>query len=96
MILESFGLEKYMDELMDSTNYILRLMKYEGPQTSEPTLAARAHSDQNTVTLLYQNEVNGLEIQTKDGEWINLKPSPDTFIVMIGESLSVSHSFMHI
>ena len=50
--MESFGLEKYMDELMDSTNYILRLMKYEGPQTSEPTLAARAHSDQNTVTLL--------------------------------------------
>ena len=94
--MESFGLEKYMDELVDSTNYILRLMKYEGPQTSEPTLAARAHSDQNTVTLLYQNEVNGLEIQTKDGEWINVKPSPDTFIVMIGESLSVSHSFMHI
>ncbi|XVE88981.1 hypothetical protein DITRI_Ditri19aG0113400 [Diplodiscus trichospermus] len=89
MILESFGLEKYMDELMDSTNYILRLMKYGGPQTSEPTVGAGAHSDQNMVTLLYQNEVNGLEIQTKEGEWLNVKPSPNTFIVMIGESLSI-------
>ncbi|MBA0776830.1 hypothetical protein Gotri_011773 [Gossypium trilobum] len=31
MILESFGLEKYMDELIDSTNYQLRVMKYESP-----------------------------------------------------------------
>ncbi|EOY26638.1 Oxoglutarate/iron-dependent dioxygenase - like 10 [Theobroma cacao] len=89
MILESFGLEKYMDKHMESTNYILRVMKYEGPHTSEPTIGARAHSDQNMVTLLHQNEVNGLEIQTKDGEWINVKPSPASFIVMIGESLSV-------
>ncbi|XVF26680.1 hypothetical protein REPUB_Repub14bG0038700 [Reevesia pubescens] len=89
MVLESFGLEKYMDEHMDLTNYILRVMKYEGPQTREPILGARAHSDQNMVTLLYQNEVNGLEIQTKGDEWINVKPSPDSFIVMIGESLSV-------
>ncbi|XVF74656.1 hypothetical protein PTKIN_Ptkin13bG0128700 [Pterospermum kingtungense] len=89
MVLDIFGVEKYMDELMDSTNYILRLMKYGGSQTSEPTVVARAHFDQNMVTLLYQNEVNGLEIQTKDGEWINVKPSPKTFIVMIGESLSV-------
>ncbi|XVE88980.1 hypothetical protein DITRI_Ditri19aG0113300 [Diplodiscus trichospermus] len=90
MILDSFDLEKYMDELMDATSYMLRVMKYKGPETGEPTLAARAHSDQNMMTLLYQiNEVNGLEIETKDGEWIKVKPSPDTFIFMVGESLSV-------
>lgn len=83
-----------MDELVDSTDYILRVVKYEraAPQTSiEPTIGARAHCDQNMVTLLYQNEVNGLEIQTKDSSWINVKPSPGSFIVMVGESLSVSH-----
>ncbi|XVF26675.1 hypothetical protein REPUB_Repub14bG0038200 [Reevesia pubescens] len=57
MVLESFGMEKYMDELMDSTNYILRVMKYEEPQTREPVLGPRAHFDQNMVTLLYQNEL---------------------------------------
>ncbi|OMO69332.1 Oxoglutarate/iron-dependent dioxygenase [Corchorus olitorius] len=92
MILESFGVEKYADELIDSTNYKLRLIKYEGQtnsQSNEPTLRARAHYDPNMVTLLYQNEINGLEIQTKHGEWISVKPSPDSFIVMTGESLSV-------
>ncbi|CAL5439922.1 unnamed protein product [Camellia sinensis] len=86
MVLESFGLEKYMDEHMDSTNYLLRVMKYKGPQTTETKLGLNSHTDKNIVTILYQNQVDGLEVQTKDGEWINVKPSPDSFIAMIGDS----------
>ncbi|KAK5834232.1 hypothetical protein F383_33647 [Gossypium arboreum] len=89
MILESFGLEKYMDELIDAVSYELRIMKYEKPKTNDSTHVLAAHCDSNTMTLLYQNEVNGLQIQSKDGEWINMKPSPNSFIVLIGESLSV-------
>ncbi|MBA0567386.1 hypothetical protein Golob_012125 [Gossypium lobatum] len=89
MILESFGLEKYMDELTDIANYQLRIMKYEKPKTNEQTMMAPAHCDQNMMTLLYQDEVNGLEIQNKDGEWMNMKLSPSSFIVIIGECLSV-------
>ncbi|XP_031256876.1 probable 2-oxoglutarate-dependent dioxygenase AOP1 [Pistacia vera] len=87
MILESFNLEKDMDEHMNSTNYLLRVMKYKGPQTPETKLGLNAHTDKNIVTILYQNQVDGLEVQTKNGEWIQLKPSPDSFIAMIGDSL---------
>ncbi|KAK1578730.1 hypothetical protein Q3G72_032692 [Acer saccharum] len=87
MVLESFGLEKYMDEHMNSTNYLLRVMKYKGPQTSETKLGLNAHTDKNIVTILFQNQVDGLEVQTKDGQWISVKPSPDSFIAMIGDSL---------
>ncbi|XWS16401.1 hypothetical protein CRYUN_Cryun34aG0084000 [Craigia yunnanensis] len=87
MILESFHLEKYMDEHMDSTDYLLRVMKYNGPKTTETQLGLDAHTDKNIVTILYQNEVNGLGVQSKHGEWIDVKPSKDSFIVMIGESL---------
>ncbi|KAK8358609.1 hypothetical protein V6Z12_A04G033100 [Gossypium hirsutum] len=89
MFLESFGLEKYMDELTDIANYQLRIMKYEKPKANEQTIGVPAHCDTNMMTLLYQNEVNGLEIQNKDGEWMNMKFSPNSFIVMIGECLSV-------
>ncbi|KAK3020542.1 hypothetical protein RJ639_047454 [Escallonia herrerae] len=34
MVLESMSLEKYLDEHMESTNYLLRVMKYKGPQTT--------------------------------------------------------------
>ncbi|KAK0595174.1 hypothetical protein LWI29_004264 [Acer saccharum] len=87
MVLESFGLEKYMDEHMNSTNYLLRVMKYKGPQTSETKLGLKAHTDMTIVTILFQNQVEGLEVQTKDGQWINVKPSPDSFIAMSGYSL---------
>ncbi|OMO66847.1 Oxoglutarate/iron-dependent dioxygenase [Corchorus olitorius] len=87
MILESFNLEKYMDEHMDSANYLLRVMKYEGPKTTETKLGLRSHTDKNIVTILHQNEVEGLGIQTKDGEWFDVNPSKDSFIVMIGDSL---------
>ena len=90
MVLESLGVEKYLEEHLGSTNYLLRVMKYKGPQTTETKLGLNAHTDKNIVTILYQNQIEGLETQTKDGQWISLKPSPDSFVVMIGDSLLVS------
>ncbi|KAL6137683.1 hypothetical protein ACLB2K_062972 [Fragaria x ananassa] len=87
MVLESLGLEKYLEEHIGSTNYLLRLMKYKGPQTNKTKLGIKSHTDKNIVTILYQNQVHGLQIQTKDGEWINVKPLPESFIAMIGDSL---------
>ncbi|MBA0749002.1 hypothetical protein Gogos_002970 [Gossypium gossypioides] len=65
MILESFQVEKYVDEHMDSTGYLLKVMKYEGPKTSGTQVGLSAHTNQDVVTILYQNEVNGLEA------WLN-------------------------
>ncbi|XP_038999730.1 probable 2-oxoglutarate-dependent dioxygenase AOP1 [Hibiscus syriacus] len=88
MILEIFGVHKYADELDDNTNYMLKLMKYNVPPNGEPTSGVFAHRDKNMVTLLYQNEIDGLQIENKDGEWMNVKPSPNSFIVMVGDSLN--------
>ncbi|MED6161086.1 hypothetical protein PIB30_057483 [Stylosanthes scabra] len=88
MVLESLGLEKYLEEHMNSTNYLLRVMKYKGPQTSEAKLGLSSHTDKNIVTILNQNQIEGLEIFTKDEKWISYKPSqPGTFIAMIGDAL---------
>ncbi|XP_030526441.1 probable 2-oxoglutarate-dependent dioxygenase AOP1 [Rhodamnia argentea] len=87
MILEGLGVEKYLDEHMNSTNYLLRVMRYAGPQTTDTKLGLNSHTDKNIVTILCQNEVEGLEVQTKDGEWFSAQPSPNSFIVMIGDSL---------
>ncbi|KAK8525003.1 hypothetical protein V6N13_015997 [Hibiscus sabdariffa] len=88
MILEIFQLEKYMEEHMDSSEYLLKVMKYKGPRTSEPQVGLGAHTDMDLVTILYQNEVNGLGLQSSStGEWIDWVPSKDSFIVTIGESL---------
>ncbi|KAI6681772.1 hypothetical protein NL676_035653 [Syzygium grande] len=55
-----------------------------------------SHCDKNFLTILQQNHVNGLEVQTKDGKWIQVAPSACTFIVMVGESfLGWSNGRLH-
>ncbi|EEF46334.1 probable 2-oxoglutarate-dependent dioxygenase AOP1 [Ricinus communis] len=88
MIVESFGMEKYLDEHMNSAYNIFRVTKYAAPETTDKKTGLRAHTDKNTTSILYQNQIDGLEIQTKDGEWINVEFSPYSFIVIIGESLN--------
>ncbi|OMP00179.1 Oxoglutarate/iron-dependent dioxygenase [Corchorus olitorius] len=88
MILESFNLEKYMDEHMDSTNYVFRTMKYNAPKTNEPKVGLGSHKDKDIITILHQmSEVDGLAVQNKDGEWIDVNFSKNSFLVIIGESL---------
>ncbi|KAG6430018.1 hypothetical protein SASPL_108077 [Salvia splendens] len=88
MVVESLGLDKYMDEHMDSTDYLIRLQKYDKPRSDETELGLSSHTDKNIVTILYQNEINGLEVLTKDGQWFTSQPSLNSFVVMIGESFT--------
>lgn len=90
-MLESLGLEKYMDEHMESTNYLLRFIKYRVPETDESNLGLNSHTDSNFLTMLQQNEVGGLEVQDRSGNWIKFQPSvPNSFLVMNGDSFYVS------
>ncbi|RID75600.1 hypothetical protein BRARA_B02636 [Brassica rapa] len=43
MVMESFGIEKYFDEHLKSTNYRLRLMKYIAPPDVDTNVAAGAY-----------------------------------------------------
>ncbi|KAG5602034.1 hypothetical protein H5410_033404 [Solanum commersonii] len=91
MIVESLGVEKYMDEHINSTNYLLLLMKYKGLQSPETEMGLNTYTNKSNITILYQNQVNGLQVLTKDGQWIDVDPT-DRFTVLIGDSLHVSSS----
>ncbi|KAK6148923.1 hypothetical protein DH2020_016448 [Rehmannia glutinosa] len=86
MVVKSLGLEKYMDEHMNSTRYLVRVQKYDAPKSQEAEIGLTSHTDKNIFTILYGNEVKGLEAMTKDGQWIFVEPSMNSFIVMIGDS----------
>ncbi|VVA97742.1 unnamed protein product [Arabis nemorensis] len=93
MILESFGLEKYVKDHLNSATNQFQLIKYKGlSDNTEEKLGFDPHIDRQFLTILSQNDVvDGLEIKTKDGEeWIKSKPSQDSsFLVMAGASLHV-------
>ncbi|KAK3439082.1 hypothetical protein EUGRSUZ_C03724 [Eucalyptus grandis] len=88
LVLGSLGVERYLESLAKSVGYNVRLLRYAAPGTKESKKpGAVCHRDPNFVSILHQNHVNGLEVQTKEGCWFEVAPSSTTsFIVLAGES----------
>ncbi|KAJ8755859.1 hypothetical protein K2173_024404 [Erythroxylum novogranatense] len=89
MIFESYGVKNYHESYVESTSYLLRLLKNRVPNGNESNLAFITHTDKSFTTILHQNQVDGLEVDTKDGNKINVKMSPSSFVVVAGDALMV-------
>ncbi|KAL7191352.1 hypothetical protein ACSBR2_023431 [Camellia fascicularis] len=86
MVFESYGLDKYYYESqIASSTYHMALAKIQPPKMNEKK-GIGSHSDKSILSILDQNHVTSLEIQTKDGRWITFEPSPSHLVVMAGEA----------
>jgi len=83
------GLEPdFFADKFDRPMATLRLLHYPAPPAgSEPRTGAGAHTDYGNVTLLATDDVGGLEIRARNGEWIEAPVVPGAFIVNIGDCL---------
>ena len=70
-------------------NYFLRMLHYppvdQQPQPGQ--LRAGAHTDYGSITLLLQDDIGGLEVQTRDGQWVAAPPIPGTVVVNVGDAM---------
>jgi isopenicillin N synthase-like dioxygenase len=83
------GLEEfYFDDYITNGNSILRAIHYP-PIVIEPASAIRAeqHEDINLITLLVGASADGLQILTKQNEWIPVTSLADQIIVNVGDML---------
>jgi isopenicillin N synthase-like dioxygenase len=80
--------EHYFDEHIHQGNSILRAIHYP-PITSEPSSAIRAeqHEDINLITLLVGASADGLQILTKQNEWVGVTSLPEQIVVNVGDML---------
>lgn len=89
MVFESYGLEKFYEPHKESSYYLLRLMKYRVPETNESNIGFRAHTDKSFTAIIHQIYIDGLEIATKDDEWIPCELLPYSFVFFAGDALMV-------
>jgi isopenicillin N synthase-like dioxygenase len=80
--------ENYFTAFIEKGNSILRCIHYP-PITSEPRSAIRAeqHEDINLITLLVGASADGLQVLTKQGEWIGVTSLPEQIVVNVGDML---------
>src|SRR5438270_3534641 len=80
--------EDYFDEYVHNGNSILRAIHYP-PIIQEPKSAIRAeqHEDINLITLLVGGSADGLQILTKQNEWVGVTSLPEQIVVNVGDML---------
>jgi isopenicillin N synthase-like dioxygenase len=80
--------EHYFDGYVHNGNSILRAIHYP-PITQEPASAIRAeqHEDINLITLLVGASADGLEILSRQGEWVAVTSLPEQIVVNVGDML---------
>jgi isopenicillin N synthase-like dioxygenase len=90
IISESLGLDtQYIEkECGDEARVLMAVNHY--PPCPDPslTMGIREHSDPNTLTILRQDQVAGLQVH-KDGMWIDVKPLEKALVVNAGDHLQV-------
>ncbi|KAD2393103.1 hypothetical protein R6Q59_012809 [Mikania micrantha] len=73
----------------DQTTFI-RLNHYPPCLAPDLALGVGRHKDAGVLTILAQDDVGGLEVKRKiDGEWIFVKPTPNAFIINVGDIIQV-------
>ena len=93
-VLEAIALHLGLDRsffapTVEDGNSVMRLLHYpplEGKE-AEGAIRAAAHGDINTITLLLGAEEAGLELLTKQDEWLAIAPPEGALVVNVGDML---------
>jgi isopenicillin N synthase-like dioxygenase len=58
------------------------------PDAADDQFGVSPHTDWGCLTLLYQDQTGGLEVQGRDGTWVTAHPIRGTFVVNVGDLLA--------
>jgi isopenicillin N synthase-like dioxygenase len=88
-IATSLGMEAdALDPYFEKPTTFLRLLHYPTQREEDGLFGSAPHTDYGFITLLAQDDVGGLEVKNKAGEWVPAPPVPGTFVMNVGDILA--------
>jgi isopenicillin N synthase-like dioxygenase len=83
--------EDALDPYFKTPTSMLRLLHYppQQPDDSPERIGTRAHTDTGGITILSQDDVGGLEVMLKTGEWVGVPPKKYSYVINFGEVMSM-------
>jgi isopenicillin N synthase-like dioxygenase len=79
--------ENFFEGPVKDGNSILRLLHYPPTPPNPEGIRAEAHEDINVITLLLGAEEAGLQLLTREGQWLDVAPPEGAIVVNIGDML---------
>lgn len=88
----ALGLEETaFDSLYGSQpNEHAKIIRYPGRDQTSSDQGVGPHKDSGFITFVLQDTQSGLQVESKDGHWIDAPPIDGTFVVNIGELLELA------
>ena len=83
--------EGWFEDTFRGHSSSMRVVNYPAPeQAAEPgQLRAGAHTDYGCMTILRTEDApGGLQVQTRDGEWLDVHAVPGSFVVNLGDMMA--------
>ena len=88
----SLGLhESFFDDLFRRSTSSLLINHYPPQDTPQAVtdIGITPHTDDGGFTILWQDDNGGLEIESKNGEWVGAPPIPGTFVINLGKVMQI-------
>lgn len=94
MVIDSYGLPHLTEATIGATDANFRMLRYRPSVSDEPAVGLAAHVDGSYLTVLFQNDVDGFELRTRDGgDWVRLRSAgPNSLLVVAGQPLVLAWS----
>nr|XP_010907636.1 gibberellin 2-beta-dioxygenase 6-like [Elaeis guineensis] len=85
VLAQNLGYNRHgFPENCNKSTCFLRLNRYPPCPFSQKAFGLMPHTDSDFLTILYQDQVGGLQLM-KDSEWVAVRPNPDALFVNIGD-----------
>lgn len=92
-VLMSLGIDfekKFYETEFRNCHGYLRINNYLRPPSEEKVEEDKIeglgmHTDMSCVTIVYQNEIGGLQVRSVEGKWMDINPCEETLVVNIGD-----------
>jgi len=87
-IAHALGLSRdFFEDKVGLGNSVLRMLHYPPVADAAAGMRSAGHEDINVITLLSGADEPGLEILTREGEWLAVNPPPGTIVCNVGDML---------
>ncbi|GKU95261.1 hypothetical protein SLEP1_g8642 [Rubroshorea leprosula] len=80
---------KFIESEFGKCHGYLRIVNYTPPENvddeSGEVEGLGMHTDMSCITIVYQDEIGGLQMRSKGGEWMDIHPCENSLVVNIGD-----------